>query len=138
MDDRLTLRLRNHFDEIPAANDTANEWLEYHAIPPSAAYLANLAIEELSTNCIKYGYSDQEVHLITVELEKLPHELILTFIDDGNAFDPLQQLAPDTTLPVEDRPIGGLGLHLLRQMSDDFAYARINEKNQVTLRKKLT
>jgi anti-sigma regulatory factor (Ser/Thr protein kinase) len=138
MDDRLTIRLRNHFDEIPVANDTANEWLEYHAIPPGAAYLANLAIEELSTNCIKYGYSDQDVHLITVELEKLPHELILTFTDDGNAFDPLQQLAPDTTLPIEDRPIGGLGLHLLRQMSDDFAYARIDGNNQVTLRKKLT
>jgi anti-sigma regulatory factor (Ser/Thr protein kinase) len=58
--------------------------------------------------------------------------------DDGNPFDPLTQLAPDTTLPVEDRPIGGLGLHLLRQMSDGFAYARIDGNNRVTMRKRLT
>jgi anti-sigma regulatory factor (Ser/Thr protein kinase) len=138
MDDRLTLQLRNSLDDIPAANDTATAWLDHHEVALGAAYLANLAIEELATNCIKYGYSDDDVHLITVEMERLDKELVITVIDDGNPFDPLAQTAPDTTLPVEDRPIGGLGLHLLRQMSDDFAYARIDGNNRVTLRKRLT
>lgn len=138
MENQLQLQLRNDFDEIPAANEAASAWLEARDVPLPASYLANLAIEELATNCIKYGYSDSQPHLIHIELTLLPEELIITVTDDGNPFDPLQQSAPDTTLSVEDRPIGGLGLHLLRQMSDHFAYSRLQGNNRVTLRKKLT
>jgi len=135
---RLHIQLANDFSEIPGANDAATAWLEEHSVPMAAAYLANLAIEELATNCIKYGYADAARHLIHIELSLPPGELVITVTDDGEPFDPVRQSAPDTTLPIEERPIGGLGLHLLRQMSDDFAYARIDGHNRVTLRKSLT
>ncbi len=135
---RLHLQLPNDFGEIPRANEAATAWLEEHAVPMAATYLANLAIEELVTNCIKYSYPDAGRHLIDIELSLPPGELIITVTDDGAAFDPVRQTAPDTTLPIEERPIGGLGLHLLRQMADDFSYARIDDHNRVTLRKSLT
>jgi anti-sigma regulatory factor (Ser/Thr protein kinase) len=57
--------------------------------------------------------------------------------DDGHPFNPLELPEPNTHLPVEDRPIGGLGIHLLKKMSDRMAYARTDGKNRLTLRKSL-
>jgi len=63
---------------------------------------------------------------------------MLTVTDDGHPFNPLEAPEPDTTLPVEERPIGGLGIYLLRKMFDRMDYTRTDGKNRVTLRKKLT
>ena len=137
MDDLLTLRVKNAFAEIPAANEAASRWLADRNSPPAADYLANLAIEELVTNCIKHGYDDKGEHIIEITLKLSANELVLTVTDDGHWFNPLELPEPDTHLPVEDRPIGGLGIHLLRKMSDRMAYERKGGKNQITLHKSL-
>ena len=138
MKDHLILRVKSAFAEIPAANEAASRWLADHNVPPAADYLANLAIEELVTNCIKYGYDDSAQHVIEIELELSAGEMILTVTDDGHPFNPLELPAPNTSAPVEDLPIGGLGIHLLRRMSDHMDYARTDGKNRLTLRKSLT
>ncbi len=138
MSDHLTLRVKNVFTEIPAANEAASRWLEDHNAPPAADYLANLAIEEFVTNCIKYGYQDSAEHVIEVELRLSNGELVLIVTDDGNPFNPLESPEPDTTLPIEERPIGGLGIYLLRKMFDRMEYTRTEGKNKVTLRKTLS
>jgi len=135
MGDRLTLRVKNAFAEIPAANEAASRWLADCNAPPAADYLANLAIEELVTNSIKYAYDDANEHIIEIELKLSAGELVLIVTDDGHPFNPLEVPEPDTTLPVEDRTIGGLGIHLLRRMSDRMEYARVESRNQLTLRK---
>ena len=135
MNDQLTLRVKNAFAEIPAANEAASRWLAERNAPPAADYLANLAIEELVTNCIKYAYDDGNEHIIEIELKLSAGELVVTVKDDGHPFNPLESAEPDTSLPVEDRQIGGLGIHLLRKMSDRMEYARVESKNQLTLRK---
>ena len=137
MQDRLTLRVKNAFAEIPAANKAASRWLADHHAPPAADYLANLAIEELVTNCVKYGYDDSAEHIIEIELGLSAGELVLTVTDDGHPFNPLQVPEPDTNLPVEALPIGGLGIHLLRKMSDRMDYVRTDGRNRLTLRKSL-
>ena len=137
MDDQLTLRVKNALTEIPAANEAASRWLQERNVPPAADYLANLAIEELVTNCIKYAYDDAKPHIIEIELKLSAGELVLTVTDDGRPFNPLEAPKPDTSLPVEDLPIGGLGIHLLRKMSDRMEYVRLEQKNQLTLRKLL-
>src|SRR5690242_16067016 len=86
MEDRLTLRVKNAFAEIPAANEAASRWLAERNAPPSADYLANLAIEELVTNCIKYGYDDSAEHIIEIEVALSAGELVLTVSDDGHPF----------------------------------------------------
>ena len=137
MDDHLTLRVKNAFGEIPAANEAASRWLADRNAPPAADYLTNLAIEELVTNCIKYGYDDSAEHIIEIELKLSGGELVLTVTDDGHPFNPLELPERNTNLPMEDLPIGGLGIHLLRKMSERMDYARIDGKNRLTLRKSL-
>ena len=137
MDDQLTLRVKNAFAEIPAANEAASRWLADRNSPPAADYLANLAIEELVTNCIKHGYDDKGEHIIEITLKLSANELVLTVTDDGHWFNPLELPEPDTHVPVENRPIGGLGIHLLRKMSDRMEYERKGGKNQITLHKSL-
>jgi anti-sigma regulatory factor (Ser/Thr protein kinase) len=137
MEDHLTLQVKSAVTEIPAANTAASRWLAERNAPPAADYLANLAIEELVTNCIKYGYADAAEHIIEVELKLSRGELVITVTDDGRPFNPLTAPEPDTNLPVLERPIGGLGLQLLRKMSDRMDYARTDGKNQLTLRKSL-
>lgn len=132
----LHLTVRNQFEDIPPANEAISRWMEAAEAPPAADYLANLALEELVTNCVKYGYDDSAEHLIEVTLSLQDGELVMTVIDDGRAFNPLDLPPPDTSLAIEDRPIGGLGIHMLRQMSDRMDYERRDGKNHVTLRKR--
>src|SRR5262245_33106266 len=113
MDDQITLRVKSAFAEIPAANEAASRWLAERHAPPAVDYLSNLAIEELITHCIKYGYDDQKEHVIEIEWKLSAHELVLTVTDDGHPFNPLELPEPDTSLPVQERAIGGLGIHLL-------------------------
>ena len=137
MSDPLTLRIRNSVDAIAPANAAATTWLEANRVPPAATVLANLAIEELVTNCIKYGYSDSNEHLIDVAMMVADGQLIMHVTDDGRPFNPLEAPVPDLSLPLEERPIGGLGLHLLRTMSDSMTYERRGNLNCLTLVKAL-
>ena len=137
MSDPLTLRIRNSVDAIAPANAAATTWLEANRVPPAATVLANLAIEELVTNCIKYGYSDSNEHLIDVAMMVADGQLIMYVTDDGRPFNPLEAPVPDLSLPLEERPIGGLGLHLLRTMSDSMTYERRGNLNCLTLVKAL-
>lgn len=135
MDNPLNLRIRNAFAEIPAANEAATQWLAARKAPPGAEHFANLAIEELATNLIKYGYDDAEEHIIEFELSFADGELVIVAIDDGHLFNPLEAPEPETNLPVEERPIGGMGIHLLRHLADSMDYERREGKNRLTLRK---
>jgi len=137
MDNQLTLRVKNSFAEIPAAKEAASHWLASRHAPAAADYVAHLVIEELITNCIKYGYDDADEHSIEIVLKLSANELVLTVSDDGHPFNPLAVPEPDTTLPVEDRPIGGLGIHLLRKMSDHMEYERQGTQNRLIVRKSL-
>ena len=137
MSDPLTLRIRNSVDAIAPANAAATTWIEANRVPPAATVLANLAIEELVTNCIKYGYSDSNEHFIDVTLVVTDGQLVMHVTDDGRPFNPLEAPVPDLLLPLEERPIGGLGLHLLRTMSDSMTYERRGNLNCLTLVKAL-
>jgi len=137
MSESLSFQIRNSFGEIPAANEAVSRWLAARKVPAAVDYLANLAIEELATNSIKYGHDDAAEHQIEFELTLGTDEMVLVMMDDGRPFNPLELPEPDTSLPVEDRPVGGLGVHLLRKMSDSMQYERLNGRNRITLRKSL-
>ena len=137
MAQQLTLRVKNSFADIPAANAAVSRWLGEHQASPAADYFANLAIEEIVTNCIKYGYDDAAEHSIQIDLELSARRLTVTVTDDGHPFNLLELPTPDTTQPVEDRSIGGLGIHLLRKMADQIEYVRTAGRNRVTLQKTL-
>jgi anti-sigma regulatory factor (Ser/Thr protein kinase) len=138
MSDQLTLQIKNSFAAVHSANEAAWRWLTERGAPAEIQNFANLAIEEFATNSIKYGYDDTEEHLIEVNLSLSNGELVLTILDDGRAFNPLEAPEPKVSLPVEDRPVGGLGIYLVRKLSDRMQYAREGGKNRLTLRKSAT
>lgn len=133
-------RMRPENSEISRVNGEVEEWLAGADVSFAGIYLANLTVEELVTNCIKYGYAgiDTSDKGIDVEISICGGELRIVMSDDAAPFDPLAQAAPDLSLPIEDRPIGGLGIHMLRQMSTGFDYVFENGRNVVTITKLLT
>jgi serine/threonine-protein kinase RsbW len=137
MSAQLTLHVRNRIGAISPANETAESWLAAQQVPPQGSFFVALAIEELVTNCIKYAYDDGGEHVIDILLSVAGQELTMTVVDDGRAFDPLQAPSPDLSLSIEDRPVGGLGLHLLRALADEIAYERRDGANRVTLIKRI-
>ena len=133
MNDSLTISVSSTFEAIEPASRTAETWLRQRGLPPNARYLVNLAIEELVTNCVKHGYDDSSEHMIEFVLSIAGRTLTIVAVDDGREFDPSSVPSPDLSQPPDQRPIGGLGIHLLREMTDSMNYERRDGKNRLTL-----
>ncbi len=133
----ITLTCKNSFSELPALSEGATGFLEANGASAPAVFAANLAIEELVTNIVKYGYDDAGEHCIAVRLSISDGILELQIEDDGHAFNPFDQPVPDTSLAAEERDIGGLGIHFIRNMLDSYAHERRDGRNVVTVTKKL-
>lgn len=133
----LSLSLRNDFDELSNLAEQVTTFLEAHEVSAEAVFAANLAIEELVTNIIKYGYDDKEAHEIHLDLKLADGALAIEIRDDGHEFDPFAQPEPDTSLPAAERNIGGLGIHFVRKMLDACHYERREGVNVVSVSKNL-
>jgi len=101
-------------------------------------YSINLALDELVTNIISYGYEDTKEHIITIIFEYDDSALNITLIDDGKSFNPLNQPPPKTDIPLEERKIGGFGIHFVKKTMDAVSYERNNGNNILTITKKIT
>lgn len=131
----MELFLKNDFAEIPPAADAVDGFLRDQGAGPEILYLSRLVIEELVSNTIKYGYDDQAVHEIRIDARVEEGTMIIEISDDGHPFNPLEAPEPAVHLPVNERPVGGLGLHLVRSMGDSVEYRRSGANNIVTVRK---
>jgi anti-sigma regulatory factor (Ser/Thr protein kinase) len=110
---------------------------EAHGLPDAVRRSLLVALDELLRNTIAYGFAGHEGGEVTVEVDLRPDRVVVTLTDNGRPFDPLGLTAPDTTLPVDERRIGGLGIHLVRRMMDEVRYQRRADRNVVTLVKSL-
>ncbi|QJD29952.1 ATP-binding protein [Methylococcus geothermalis] len=104
-------------------------------VPEAVAVQLNLVLEELATNTIKYGYPAGKSGKIEICLTLHGGLASLTVADDGNEFDPTTSPAPDVYRQLEERAIGGLGIHLVMRMMDSVTYHRHGGKNIVTVSK---
>jgi len=96
----------------------------------------HLVAEEAMVNIINYAYEGGSGD-ITLTVGSGNGMFSINIKDGGKAFNPLEKEDPDITIPIEDRPIGGLGIFLIRKIMDDLAYARVDDTNILTLKKKL-
>jgi anti-sigma regulatory factor (Ser/Thr protein kinase) len=110
---------------------------EKHELSDKVRRSVNVALDELLANELTHGMAGRENGSVEVEVGLDQSRLTITLTDDGPPFDPFAQDAPDTTLSVEDRPIGGLGLHLVRKLMDEVSYKRLDDHNVVILVKEL-
>jgi anti-sigma regulatory factor (Ser/Thr protein kinase) len=135
MPNNLKLEFKNNLSDLSNGLDAALSWLTPFNLPPDASYVTILALEELATHAINHGYPDNLEHLIHVEITVEKNQLVIQYLDDGVFFNPLDVQEPDTNLPIEDRPTEGLGILLLRKISDDMTYERKGGNNFVTVYK---
>jgi anti-sigma regulatory factor (Ser/Thr protein kinase) len=110
---------------------------EAHALPAEVRRSVNVALDELLANAISHGGTGRDPCSVTVEVELDQERVTVIFTDDGAPFDPFGRDAPDTTLSVEERPIGGLGIHLVGHLMDEVSYQRREDHNVVVLVKQL-
>ena len=129
--------LPNDTKEVPTLAAFVDEVCEAVGFDAALTMKMNLAIEEAVVNVMEYAYPRGTHGDITVEAQANDVRLKFTIIDSGTHFDPTAQAEVDTTLSAEDRPIGGLGIHIVRQYMDSINYERISGHNVLTLRKKL-
>jgi anti-sigma regulatory factor (Ser/Thr protein kinase) len=108
-----------------------------HRSPRGVSNAADVALEEHLTNVITYGYAPGAAHQIVVTLAMEGGCLCVGVEDDGTPFDPLAAPPVDTSLPLGEKPMGGLGLHLMRQFMDELSYARENGKNVLRMKKRI-
>ncbi|HEX6573767.1 MAG TPA: ATP-binding protein [Gemmatimonadaceae bacterium] len=113
------------------------EFAQTYALPDAVRRNFSVALDELLANELSHAMAGRENGLLTVEGQLDQDRLAVTLTDDGPPFDPFAQDAPDTTLSVEDRPIGGLGIHLVRKLMDEVSYERRDGCNMVSLVKRL-
>jgi anti-sigma regulatory factor (Ser/Thr protein kinase) len=97
----------------------------------------NLALDELFTNIISYAFQDNREHIIKIDIAAENRELKLRIEDDGIPFDPAMAEAPDLACKIEKCKIGGLGIHLIKNLMDEIRYERVNDTNILYLTKKI-
>jgi len=132
----LELSLVSDIREIPLAAARIDAFCVRSGLPPEIAFDTTLAVDELLTNTIAYGYDDDGEHLIELMFRFDGDEAMVGIADHGEPFDPLQVPNPDKEAPLESRAKGGLGVFLVRNVMDHVEYRRGDGCNIVTLTKR--
>ena len=132
----MRIEIKNDLDQITLVMSALEEYADRTSLDMRVAQAAELALDELLNNNISYGFPDDGPHTITVELETQEGALQIQVIDDGVPFNPFEQAAPDLESSVEERDLGGVGIHLVKNFMDEYGYERVHSRNVVTLLKR--
>ena len=139
MADRLLEKfvLHNDIKETTRLGELLAAFTEKYDVPPHLAFRIDLILDELVTNIIKYGYKDQQKNHkqeIFVEIFSCaPDILKIVIIDSSSEFNPLKARTPDVSSSIEERPIGGLGIHFAKQFTKEMFYQRKSNQNHLTM-----
>ncbi len=134
----LSVNLRNRLSELDRLRKVIAQFGHRQGLPDNVLNSVELALEEIVTNVISYGYDDQDEHSITVRLAFQEGMVLAEVEDDGRPFNPLDAPEPKLDQPVEDRPIGGLGIHLVRNLMDALDYRHTQGKNLLRMKKRVS
>lgn len=134
---RESITLINDKDEAEKLGPFLKDFLSKLELDRKTAGGLRLALEEAVVNVIYYAYPEGETGDVTVYAESDRSEVRFTVVDSGKPFDPTAVLSADTTLDAQNRPIGGLGIHLVRKLTDSVSYSRKDGKNVLILTKSI-
>jgi serine/threonine-protein kinase RsbW len=124
----LEIELKNQSGQKQQVVEALERFSREHHLPPTVVNAIDLALEEHLTNLMSYGFPDGREHMIKVRL-MLASEVVVEVEDDGLPFNPLQVPEADTSVPLEKRPVGGLGIHLIRSFMDRVEYQTQGRRN---------
>lgn len=125
----MKLTLHNDINEVPLLGEWVEQLGESIGLEMTDVFQINLALEEAVVNVMNYAYPGQQGREIWLDAEGDSKSVTFTLSDEGVAFDPTKEEAPDVTLSAEEREIGGLGIFLVSQMMKSVQYERKDGKN---------
>lgn len=137
MDNYLNLQIKNNLSELKIVAQAFDNFKNFHHLPVKVSNAIDLALDEILNNIILYGYQDQDRHIIDIHISLEKDYIILEIEDDGKEFNPLETPKPDIESPINKRPVGGLGIHLTRNLMDEINYSYENKRNSLLMKKKL-
>lgn len=124
--------------KLPEVLDFIEKHLEKIGCLPRDRVKIGIAAEEIFVNIAQYAYAPEKGRAcVRIEVSDDPVEVTITFIDNGKPYDPLKNEDPDITLPASERPIGGLGVFMVKKTMDDVSYKYVNGRNILRLKKTL-
>jgi anti-anti-sigma factor len=123
--------------ELPALTQFLQDFWAAAALPAAQALPFELALEEVFMNVVMHGSTPGNVRAVELSLALIGQQVTMTLADDGPEFDPLTLPAPDVSLGLEERRVGGNGVFLIRQMMDAVHYRRTDAGNELTLTKEV-
>jgi anti-sigma regulatory factor (Ser/Thr protein kinase) len=128
--------IRNEIGDLAIVRDGLNRFCAEHAVAENTETQLQVALDEIVSNIIKYAWPEGGSHELSVSMSADATSIRMEVVDDGCAFDPLTVAPPEEPPPGAERRPGGLGIHMTRQLVDDIACFRENERNHVLLTKR--
>ncbi len=127
----LSLTLGSSGDDLGDALDAAEAFCDQEGVPPRVAARLGVILDELLSNVVNYAFDGRTDGVVELRLVRRGEEIEGEIVDDGKPFVADGVAVPDTTLSVEDRPVGGLGLHLVRSLTTRLDLWREADRNHV-------
>lgn len=134
---KLSMVLKNDLTELGNLSMQIEKFCNLQGISKRNTFKLNLVVDEVFTNIVSYGFSNQKEHLIQIDISIIGDELMIRIEDDGLPFDPTAIPENNLSCSLEDRQIGGLGLHLINRIMGSITYERVLNKNVLILKKYL-
>lgn len=131
------IQLENRLEEFQRFESAFMDFARFQNFSDEVIYAIQLSVDELFTNIVSYGYDDSKTHIVKFVIDVTQDEVKIEIIDDAKAFNPLQD-APDVNLDlsVEERNVGGVGIHLVKSLMTEVTYVRDGNFNRLSLVKK--
>lgn len=136
MNEKLNIKVTNKKSDIVLAQAKVKDFCDRNGLGLRLKQELSLILDELITNTISYAFDDEEEHLITFKIFLNSEKLNIIYIDDGIPFDPTSHKTSSPLLKsVSEKPLGSLGIHLVKNLTDEMIYTRKNGKNILELTK---
>ena len=134
---QVSFKLKSKLSELDTLCRNLERFGESVGLSSKCIFEANLALDELFTNIISYGFKDNKEHTIEIKISLKNNKLVFNIEDDGIPFNPTEVDTPDMECTIEECKIGGLGIYLAKNLMDEVCYQRCKEKNVLTLKKNI-
>ncbi len=134
---KVSFKLKSNLSELDTLCEHLERFGQSIGLSSKCIFEANLALDELFTNIISYGFDDKNEHTIKITIAHQDDHLVFSIEDDGVPFNPTKAKTPDLECTIEECKIGGLGIHLAKNLMDEVCYQRCENKNILTLKKNI-
>ena len=124
----------NKIRDLSRIPDLVAHFAQEQGLSDDVVFGINVALDEMLSNIIKYGYTDDAIHEIHVRLTVAGPLLVAEIEDDSQPFDPCAAAPVDVDAPLEDRKVGGLGIHIVRTLCAEVGYARVGGRNRLVMK----